>query len=404
MSSVKTITPKYCHHKSSGRAYVTLAGRRSYLGSYESPESWQRYHRLIAEWQTAGCPKSDRPSVLLIDDLIVQYLKHADHYYRKRGKPTSEVNAIKCSLQELHSLYGSSPAAEFGPTEFKAIRQCLIAKDLTRTTVNGYMTRILRMFKWAVSETLVNVTVFQTLDCIPSLRKGRSTARENPPVSPAKQEKIDAVLPLLPPPVATMVQLQLLTGMRSGEVTQMRPCDIDQSGEIWRYKPESHKTAHHGKRRIIPIGPRAQQLLHPYLDRESTAFLFCPIEAEIDRRKVKTGAILRSIQSGVTESERVYRRLPGQHYTTASYGRAVKRGCESAFPPPAALKGNERRMWCKRHHWHPHQLRHNFATSLCRASNLELTQKVLGHSSRSMTELYAERDVGMADVFMKEIG
>lgn len=40
-----------------------------------------------------------------------------------------------------------------------------------------------------------------------------------------------------------MVQMQLLTAARPGEVCIMRPCDIDRSGRIWVYKPKDHKTA-----------------------------------------------------------------------------------------------------------------------------------------------------------------
>jgi integrase len=40
------------------------------------------------------------------------------------------------------------------------------------------------------------------------------------------------VLPNVSPPVAAMIQLQQLTGMRAGEVVIMRPQDIDRSRPI----------------------------------------------------------------------------------------------------------------------------------------------------------------------------
>jgi len=39
----------------------------------------------------------------------------------------------------------------------------------------------------------------------------------------------------------------------------MRACDIDLSGETWGYRPASHKTEHHGKERIIFLGPQARR-------------------------------------------------------------------------------------------------------------------------------------------------
>jgi len=53
--------------------------------------------------------------------------------------------------------------------------------------------------------------------------------------------------------------------MRPGEVVQMRMEDIDLSGEIWIYRPSSHKTEHHGRERLGPVGPKAQAVLQPFL-------------------------------------------------------------------------------------------------------------------------------------------
>ena len=71
-----------------------------------------------------------------------------------------------------------------------------------------------------------------------------------------------------------MVQLQLLTAARSGEIVKMRPCDIDCSGPIWFYRPTEHKTAHHGHERKIFIGPKAwykQFHWHPHQLRHNAA-------------------------------------------------------------------------------------------------------------------------------------
>ena len=42
--------PRYRHHKARGLAVVTLHGKDHYLGRYDSPESHQHYHRLLAEY------------------------------------------------------------------------------------------------------------------------------------------------------------------------------------------------------------------------------------------------------------------------------------------------------------------------------------------------------------------
>jgi integrase len=68
--------------------------------------------------------------------------------------------------------------------------------------------------------------------------------------------------------------------MRPGEVILMRPCDIDTSGDIWIYEPFDHKGRWRGIRKQIPLGPEAQKIPKPFLDREAGAFLFSPRESE----------------------------------------------------------------------------------------------------------------------------
>ena len=64
-----------------------------------------------------------------------------------------------------------------------------------------------------------------------------------------------------------MIDLQLLTGARPGEMVIMRPIDIDRSGEVWVYTPLEHKTEHHGYERKILIGPKAREIVMPFLLR-----------------------------------------------------------------------------------------------------------------------------------------
>ena len=74
--------------------------------------------------------------------------------------------------------------------------------------------------------------------------------------------------------VRDMMSLQRYTGMRSGELIIMRPCDIDRTGDVWIYTPMTHKTEHYGKKRVVPLGPRSQRLLLPYLVRGAEMWCF----------------------------------------------------------------------------------------------------------------------------------
>ena len=49
MSSKSRRIPSYRLHKPSGQARVIIDRRHIYLGKYGSPESWEKYRRIIAE-------------------------------------------------------------------------------------------------------------------------------------------------------------------------------------------------------------------------------------------------------------------------------------------------------------------------------------------------------------------
>jgi integrase len=74
--------------------------------------------------------------------------------------------------------------------------------------------------------------------------------------------------------------------MRPGEVTIMRTIDLEMTGKVWFYRPGSdqgrlgkHKSTYKGFSRVIPIGPKAQEILRPWLRLNLTEYLFQPREA-----------------------------------------------------------------------------------------------------------------------------
>ena len=42
--------PKYRHYRPKDLAVVRIDGHDHYLGKYDSPQSHENYHRLVAEW------------------------------------------------------------------------------------------------------------------------------------------------------------------------------------------------------------------------------------------------------------------------------------------------------------------------------------------------------------------
>jgi integrase len=341
--SSKTVSvPKYRHRKGSGQAFVQVNGRRHYLGKWDSPTSKERYAAFVAE--LAACPAAATPlppttpaAAITVVEVADAYWTFAQGYYRKRdGTPSGWLSHIHLVLHtHLAGLYGHSPAAEFGPKALKAIRQTLIDAGHSRQYINKLMPIIVRAFKWAAAEELVSGSIYHALRTVEGLKKGRTAAKETEPVMPVEDALVNATLPHLPAIVADMVRLQRLTGARPGEVCQLRPCDVDRSGDVWEYRPPDHKTAYRGRERVIYVGPQAQDVLRPYLIRDAQANCFSPAESE-EKRHVEQR---RRRHSRIQPSQRNRRkaapaRPPRTAYTKDSYQRAIAR---------SIVKGNKDR-------------------------------------------------------------
>jgi integrase len=413
--------PAYRHHKARDLAVVTLGGQDFYLGIFGSPESKAQYDRLIGEWLAAGRhapPKgrSEADAGLTVDEVIVRYWSFASGYYVRDGQPALELLNIKDALRPLRRLYGTTPAATFGPVALKAIRQTMIDAGLARNTVNSRIGKIRRMFKWAVADELVPPAVHQGLQAVTGLRAGRGRVRETSPVRPVSPEAIAAVLQYVSAPVAAMIQLQDLTGMRPGEVMALRGVELDRSADVWIYRPARHKTQYKGFERAIPIGPKAQAILTPWLKSAPMAFVFSPVEAvKIRNEKAKANRKSKMTPSQAARKPKAKpKRKARERYDQHSYGTAIERACDKAFPHPTlgpiAAKdltpeqAAELLAWRKGHRWHPNQLRHSAATKIRAAFGLEAAQTVLGHARADVTQVYAERDLSKAIEVMREVG
>jgi integrase len=437
--------PTYSHHKPSGQAYARIpdgsGGRRVvYLGRFNSPESQDAYRRLLAEALTGdgstaflGGPSTvvTTASCPSVNQVIVLFVRWAHtHYRRADGKPVTEVDEIKRSLGPVRRLHGQIPAAEFGPKKLTTVRDVMIATGWCRTLINRRVDRIKRMFRWAAAEELVPVTVYQSLRTVPGLQKGRTAAREKEPVKPVDPAHVTAVLPHLSRHTRAMIELQTLTGMRPGEVCRLTVAEIDRTGDVWVYRPEQHKTAHRGKRRIIPFGPRARASLVEFLRngceppvgweaidladadaRHAMAIVYEQAGRIEDARRLRDlsrplavvgGCVVdvdTTVFSPAREQEERFRVKRALRYSPVQPSQQFRRKANpkrrpaESYPPHALTAAVARA--CKRAEiprWHPNQLRHTFATTVRRLHGIEAAQVLLGHSRADVTQVYAERD------------
>lgn len=359
--------PSYRLHRPSGLAVVTLNGRDHYLGPHGTPESRRAYDRLVGGWIAAGrVPVGETPREPTVGELADAFERHARTWYVKRGRPTSQLAIVRAVLKVLRAGYGSVLAREFGPTKLVALRATWVDAGSTRPYANRRAGVVKTMYRWGAEKEMVPGETYQAVRAVRPLLKGRTPARDLPPVGPVPLEHVEAVLKVLKRRDEALVRLQLATGMRPGEVVRMRPCDLDRSGTVWVYTPAEHKTEHHGKGRPVYLGPTARAVLGPLLTacRSPKGYLFPARTAD---------------QKGQRDH---------RHVQPSTYYHVVQRACRKAGVPP----------------WHPNQLRHNFATKIRARFGVEAARIILGHSSMNVTEVYAERDMVRAAEVVEELG
>ena len=391
--AVRTHVPKYRCYKPKNLGLVVINGRQHYLGKYGSPESLAEYNRLVQELLAVGpsLPNGvETKTSPTVNDVILAFWAHAERHYRKPdGSPSGEQENFRLAFRPLRSLYGHTPAADFGPAGLRSVRDAMVKSKLARTTTNARINRIRRAFKWAASTELIPAAVFHGLETVSGLQRGRVDVRETESVKPVAASDVEAALPYMPRPVAAMVRLQLLSGCRPGEVTSMRGRDLTPGEPNWEYRPLSHKNDWRGMSRVIALGPKAQAIVKEFMKPDPEAFLFSPQDTVERLHEARAQQRI----SKPTPSELGRRcHAPGRrhrlNYDRRTYRQAIVRACQKANLDP----------------WSPLQLRHTTATTIRAKYGLEAAQAVLGHARADVTQVYAERDTAKAHEVMREIG
>lgn len=368
--------PRILHHQRSDtdrvRFWIGHERHEKTLGPHDSPEARAAYAQLLAEL-AAGQPQAKRGPGLTCAELIAPYSLFAQDYHEPR-----QFGRIKRALQGLLHLYALTPAAEFGPVALETVLATFVKEGLARPYINCLMHCIRGCWAWAVRKELVPLAAYEALCLVPALRKGHTEAREPEPVLHVEPEIVEKTVPFLLAQTRAMVRIQSFTGCRPGEACALRPMDLEKNllsvddVKIWIYTPGSeqlfgsHKTAHRRIVRKIALGPKAQAVLAPYLNRDPAAWCFSPREA-VEAWMSEQG---RSFSPGKT-------RQPGPRYLVSSYDHAIRKACDKAGVP----------------RWHPHQLRHLAATVVEELLDAEEARAMLGHKDLSMTKRYAHADV-----------
>jgi len=426
MPRLRSLKPQYCLHKSSDRAYVRVRGRQTWLGRHGSQESKDAYDAVIGEWIAQGRPtlvpslSSSSSESITIIELVDAYWNFAKEYYKAAPhRSDGHLASLKGALGILVRLFGETAVNQFGPLKLTVVRDEMAkprrvqakrrridpvtgSKEMaiveversgwTRGYINDQLKRLKRLFAWGVSRELIPAEIYHALKTVDGLRKGKSAARESAPVQAAPIEDVQKVLPLLPPPVRAMIELESITGMRPGEARIMRGADIEIKKDLWIYRPQWHKTEHCGQdhTREIYLGPRAQLILQPFM--HTLDYLFTPKDSDAWLREQKrVGRKTPMTPSQIKRAERAAqrRRQFEPFYSKNAFARCVKRACRKA----GLAKG-----------FTPNMLRHSAAGIFRREFGLDSAQILLGHKHAKITEIYAAADRERAMKIVAEVG
>jgi integrase len=294
---------------------------------------------------------------LSLAELVASFNAHAERRYRRRsGAPTREHLNWRSVLARFEAFAGStSSPAKINRHQVRAWLDQLAAEQLSRTYINQCLARLRRFIRWAADLDYVPITIDAELRLVRPLAPLSSKAREPEKPTPPHLAEITKLLPHLPPLARDVLQLSKLTGARPSELLELTNAEVHIDPRGSHLAPLQHKSAHHGRSRIIPLNDAAVLLVEKHWRP------LCPADSLFTSpRRSKHG-----------------------HYTIEAYRAAIHRACKRAGVQDFT----------------PYDVRRAVARDVRRRGGLDAAQALLGHADASTTEIYAPIDAADSEAF-----
>lgn len=326
-----------------GYWYIRITGHDYYLGK----DRWkadQLAGELIAE-KMKGSP-------LLLSSAVQHWLDIAKSsvspvtYESYRFLAQSVLRHVKgLEVRQFTKLYYSDLLRRFAEA------------GKSRGTIKAYRHVILEALRYAEIRDLIPNGTYAAFQIIPLPRNAKQPKR----ITPTCSEELDRVREAVGQTVYDILRLEVLTGMRPGELLRLRPCDIEKmpSG-VWQYVIYRHKTSGRTAAPLVKyIGPQAQEIMERYI-----------ADAKPD--------------------EPLFKRRNGKPHTTHSVQQRISylKRTRRDFPQT----------------FHQYKCRHAAGTEARKHQGLEGAQAFLGHANRATSEIYAEVNQDLAIALALEIG
>lgn len=390
--------PKIVHHRPRNADVVFLRDpatkkrRMVYLGVHGSEEARARFHEVMAAHAAGRLPeprtkrRATPSSFPTVEVLCAEWTVWAEREYRDaEGNVSREVENFDAAIDHLLELHRDVPADQFTVRHLRLVRDAMLdGGRLCRNTINARVRRIKAVFRWGAEQRLVPGPVWHEVASLRALGKNRGGARETPEVEPVPWKIVEATLQHLPAPLVAAVLVQWHSGARPAEILSMTRRQLTTSGKVWLYRPVQHKGDHLGKKRVVALGPKAQEVLRPLVTLAMDAPIFAPAAVWSWFRSRKR-AERRTPATKQTRERDARRRSPvkREFLDVATYRRALHRAADKAEVP----------------RWSPHRLRHAAGTRIATTAGIEAARAALGHADDRMTRRYthtADEDAAKA--------
>lgn len=398
-NSRKGSAPRLCIRRApSGKqiAYATFDGRQVNFGP-PGPEAQRLYQEFTARWLLNGKatlePSDEGPC--RVEDLVADFMHEAQQHYRTAdGKLSGEVTNFRHALTPFLELLGSKPTADLSCNDLVMVRNWWASqpcrpeldenkqpipgtgKPYSRNYVNAAMRRVRFVCRWGTERNMVPGPVWASLSAFRSLTIGRGGLRETAPIEAVSRPVVDAILPHLPPTLQAAVELLWWSGMRAGELCNLRMRDVDRTNQVWLFRPATHKGTWKGRERVVRFGPRCREVIAPLLTADPDAYLFRPIDVVAERRTAMRAARKTKVQpSQVLRAKKAAARRSKirDKYDVTCLRRAIYRACDQAGVERFGL----------------HRLRHAAGTRLVLEVGDDAARLQLGHADGRMVRRYS---------------
>jgi integrase len=354
--------PEMRLHKATGQARIRWKGKEKLLGPFGSAEAHINYARWLEENDPGSPPAAPRvagstvppaPAAApwpTVAGAVLRWEAEEAPRYDPAGR---EPDQFRCAFRPLLGAAGGLRTDEFDLDALERVREAMRARGWCARVCNRAVTRVRTVWRWLERKRLAPPGSWAALRALEPVRANDRRYRHTRPLEPLGEGEYELLLVCCHPTLRAMVELQWLTGVRSGELVRMTAGEVDRDGdEGWVFRPTRHKTAWRGHTRAVPLGPRAAGLLAPWLDGKGASEWVFPSHRG-NRPGRKGGPLLRG----------------PRRYTVDGYAQAFERAGEYA----GLMK------------LRPYLLRHACKKRVAAAINSDAARCVLGHSTSTTT-------------------